>query len=351
MTQSKKTLIFILAAMLTFSFALAATANAKMVKKVDNFILFIDQSGSMAMKTADGKKKIDLALENIQTLNKTIPELDYNSGVYLFAPYQEQCAVKPYRKATLTSAVNAVNSDFEIFDRRTPMGEGFADISPVLSGLSGKTALIVFTDGRSNLGTNPVSMAKELKSRNGSDLCIHVVSYADNAAGEAVVNGIRNAFGCSVPADATTFASADALGKYARDVFYAEVADPAPAPTPAPAPVIMEKETISFNLNFGFDKYMIIDEMTPILSKAKEILQADPAATYVIEGHTDSTGAEAYNQGLSERRANSVKNWLIDNGISADRLESVGYGELRPEFDNTTKEGRRLNRRVEIRTN
>lgn len=350
MTQSKKLLLFTLAALLTFSFAMAATANAKMVKKVDNFILFVDQSGSMAMKTADGKKKIDLALENIQALNKAIPELDYNSGMYLFAPYQEQCAVKPYKKATIAAAASAVSTNFEIFNRQTPMGEGLADIAPVLSGTKGSTALIVFTDGNSNYGTDPVAVAKELKSRYGSNLCIHVVSYANDAAGEAVINGIRNAFGCSVPASAATFADAGALDKYARDVFYEEVADPAPAPAPAPAPIPMEKETISFNLNFGFDKYMIIDEMTPILSKAKAILQADPAATYVIEGHTDSTGAEAYNQGLSERRATSVKNWLIDNGIGADRLESVGYGELRPEFDNTTKEGRRLNRRVEIRT-
>jgi OOP family OmpA-OmpF porin len=176
-----------------------------------------------------------------------------------------------------------------------------------------------------------------------------VVSYASTPEGQAVVDGIRAAFPCSVPADGATFADATALNKYAKDVFYADVAEPAPAPAPvvAPAPA---KEVVSFNLNFGFDKYRITDEMIPVLEQAKMILDEDPAATYEISGHTDSTGTEAYNQGLSERRANSVMKWLTDNGISADRLEAKGYGELNPKYDNATKEGRKLNRRVDIQT-
>lgn len=348
MKNSKRLLLLALAALLTLSFAFAATANAKMVKKVDNFILFVDQSGSMAMKGDFKVKKIEMAVQNILALNTAIPELGYTSGVYLFAPYEEMCGMKPYAKSNVEGAAKAIDTDFDIFNRQTPMGAGLASIDGPLSSLSGKTALIIFTDGASNIGADPVARAQALYSKYGDRLCVHVISYADTDDGQAVIEGIRAAFPCTVPADAATFADAGALKRYARAVFYEEVADPAPAPKPAPVPMV--KETISFNLNFDFDKYQITEEMTPILSRAKALLEQDPSASYVISGHTDSTGSDAYNQGLSERRADSVMSWLTANGVGADRMEAVGYGEGQPKYDNTTKEGRRLNRRVEIQT-
>jgi len=67
-----------------------------------------------------------------------------------------------------------------------------------------------------------------------------------------------------------------------------------------------------------------------------------------VEGHTDSTGTHEYNQGLSEKRADSVKGYLVDNGVASSRVNAVGYGETRPKASNDTPEGRQLNRRVEI---
>ena len=69
----------------------------------------------------------------------------------------------------------------------------------------------------------------------------------------------------------------------------------------------------------------------------------------VIEGHTDSTGPDGYNQGLSERRAEAVQGYLVDHGVSPSNLSTVGYGEAQPVADNSTREGRALNRRVELR--
>lgn len=125
---------------------------------------------------------------------------------------------------------------------------------------------------------------------------------------------------------------------------------PAPAPVVAPAPVPVQKEIISFNLLFGFDKYEITDEMVPVLTQAKKILDEDMSASFEVMGHTCSMGSDTYNQKLSERRAASVKNWLVSNGIAAGRLQAVGYGESKPKYDNSTEESRKLNRRVEITT-
>jgi OOP family OmpA-OmpF porin len=69
----------------------------------------------------------------------------------------------------------------------------------------------------------------------------------------------------------------------------------------------------------------------------------------VVEGHTDSTGADAYNQALSERRANAVLKYLVDAGVPAARLSARGFGESEPVADNDTAEGRAQNRRVVLR--
>ncbi|NDV20424.1 OmpA family protein [Pseudodesulfovibrio sp. JC047] len=347
MNQSRKMLMLTLAAVMVFTFAMAATANAKMVKQVDNFIMFVDQSGSMAM-THDGlgEKKIEMAVKTMRAMNQAIPDLDYNSAVFMFAPFDTVCPPKAYNKATVDAAITKINTDFEIFNRNTPMGNGLADVAPVVASMSGKTALVIFTDGKSNIGADPVGVAQELHQTYGDNLCVHVVSFADTPAGDTIINGIRNAFPCSVVADAGTLMDQAAMDQYAEDVFYDVVADPVAVPVVTP----MAKEVVSFNLNFGFDKYEITDEMVPVLEQAKMILEEDTSAMYEVSGYTDSTGAEMYNQGLSERRANSVVKWMTDNGVDASRLEAKGYGETNPKYDNATKEGRRLNRRVEIQT-
>jgi OOP family OmpA-OmpF porin len=86
-----------------------------------------------------------------------------------------------------------------------------------------------------------------------------------------------------------------------------------------------------------------------------EIIKAYKSPNVTIAGHTDSKGAEDYNQKLSEKRAASVKSWLVKNaGINADIIKTIGYGESKPVAPNTKKdgsdnpEGRQKNRRVEI---
>ncbi len=86
----------------------------------------------------------------------------------------------------------------------------------------------------------------------------------------------------------------------------------------------------------------------PVLEAIVVIMQKYPASRFRIEGHTDSQGSAEYNQKLSERRANAVRDYLISKGISADRLEAIGYGETKPIATNRTAAGRAKNRRVEI---
>ena len=130
---------------------------------------------------------------------------------------------------------------------------------------------------------------------------------------------------------------------------------PAPPPPPAAAPpppppaaAPMKKKIVLRGVNFDFDKSNIRPDAVPILEQACKTLKEEPSIDVSCQGHTDSVGTEAYNQGLSERRANSVRNWLIKCGIPASRLTSKGFGEANPVASNDTAEGRAQNRRTEL---
>jgi len=99
---------------------------------------------------------------------------------------------------------------------------------------------------------------------------------------------------------------------------------------------------------FDTGKATIKPESVSVMVDIIQILNEYPSAKFTVEGHTDSVGSNQSNQRLSEARANSVLDFLINEGISANRLQAIGYGEEKPIAPNTTKIGRKQNRRVEI---
>lgn len=102
-------------------------------------------------------------------------------------------------------------------------------------------------------------------------------------------------------------------------------------------------------INFKFDSSVIEPSSSDILDRAVASLNEAKDVAVRIEGHCDSTGSDAYNQLLSERRANAVRDYLVAHGIAAQRLSVVGKGEGQPAASNDTEEGRYQNRRVEFR--
>jgi OOP family OmpA-OmpF porin len=139
----------------------------------------------------------------------------------------------------------------------------------------------------------------------------------------------------------------------------------APAPAPAPAPAVRPApppepsadrcaEVIRLRgVNFDFDRAEIRPDAAVILDEAATLLEDAlgdcPNRTVSVEGHTDAVGTDAYNQGLSERRANSVLDYLAGKGVPSSQLSARGFGASSPIATNETGEGRALNRRVELR--
>ena len=107
---------------------------------------------------------------------------------------------------------------------------------------------------------------------------------------------------------------------------------------------------VEFNSNilFGFDQSNLSDDAKTSLNKLVKILNDYPDTNIEVQGHTDSKGSAAYNQDLSERRANTVSVYLDGKNIKAGRLSIKGFGESAPKYENDTAEGRTENRRVEF---
>lgn len=113
---------------------------------------------------------------------------------------------------------------------------------------------------------------------------------------------------------------------------------------------VEEGIAVSFDsgLLFGFDSSTLRPEARENLEKLSQIINRDDDTILMIVGHTDSTGDENYNMRLSERRAQSAANFMISEGLSRDRVQIEGRGELEPIADNETETGQQENRRVEV---
>ena len=301
--------------------------------KIDNFILFVDQSGSMYQPHRDAKEIKELLVKKALTqMNDQIPQLGYKGGLYLFAPFAQRLPMGPYSRASMAAAIASIPDDQPVIGRTTPMGQGIADLSQVVGGLGGKTAVILLSDGEQNEGPDPVVSAQQLLSAH-PDLCIHVVSFADTAYGIGTNLQVA-AFGRCLYAEGTEFvAGGPKLEQFVREVFCG-------------AP--MKQKLVLRGVNFDFDKSTIQPEGKPVLDEAIRALNEQPNVRISVEGHTDAIGSDAYNQRLSERRAQAVVDYLAAGGVARSRMTARGFGESRPVASNDTADGRAQNRRVEF---
>jgi len=106
--------------------------------------------------------------------------------------------------------------------------------------------------------------------------------------------------------------------------------------------------TVRNEILFDFDSAALRRSSRDELQEMAEVFNRYDDTTIVVAGHTDSTGSAAYNRRLSDRRANSVSNYLEDLGVRGSRLDAYGYGESKPKATNGTASGRQRNRRVEL---
>ncbi|WP_312517470.1 OmpA family protein [Stutzerimonas nitrititolerans] len=138
-----------------------------------------------------------------------------------------------------------------------------------------------------------------------------------------------------------------ANGTEEQTVAVVEAVEPIPTAEVEPEPVA-EAVRVELDVKFDFDRAEVKSGSYDDIRNLADFMKEYGQTSTVVEGHTDSVGTDAYNQRLSERRANAVRDVLVNqHGLDSSRIEAVGYGESRPVADNATEEGRAINRRVE----
>jgi len=241
-----------------------------------------------------------------------------------FKPYYE---LKRYDQAAYAEAIEQL----PVRPTGPPMLQrGLMKLEHLL-GLPGRTQVFLFSDGKHStapeLEPEPLAQARMLAKK--YDVCFNIVSSATTVKEKKLLDDIASVNNCSQVFDFdTVFAKPEhLLGK-----------------------LYMDTEQAGFNnVLFDFDQSNIKAEFKPTLDKLGQFLLDQPSTYVVLSGFCDSIGTEAYNIGLSKRRAESVRNYLSKRfKINKDRMLPYWYGYANPVASNDTPEGRAQNRRVTI---
>jgi OOP family OmpA-OmpF porin len=316
------------------------TQAPELVKTADNFIILFDSSSSM--NEPYGKTnmtKLAAAKEILKEKNKTLPDLDYNAGLYLVSNFKPIYAVQKYDREKVAAALDQLP---EKGSGPTLFVESLSKLRDVLKGLSGRTVVFLFTDGEYTPTPGmkkPSQIAKELADKH--DVCFYVISTAKGAHHKEIFKNVASINPCSrvVPFEYL-------LGRpeYMTGALY-EI----------DVKTIETVKTIDYlagfkvdNVRFDFNSSVIPSASHEELNKLGDFLREHPNTYVVLSGYTDITGSDEYNLWLARRRAEKVQNYLSQySGVSIGRIITQWYGKKDPVADNTTEEGRQQNRRVE----
>ena len=233
----------------------------------------------------------------------------------------------------------------------SPFGSSPLDVAIMAAGsdlraVQGKTALVIFTDGE-DMDNAPVKAAASVKSQYGNNLCIYTVQIGDDKNGAKILDQIAQAGECGFFVKGDDLASDGGMTNFVEKIFLTgkrQIMKEASVRREAPA---SKEVSIELLVEFDTGKAIVKPKYNSEIKKVADVMKEYPDTTVVIEGYTDNVGKEAANVRLSQRRADSIKVYLVKKfGIDSSRLKAIGYGPNRPIASNATKEGRQKNRRV-----
>jgi len=325
----------VLAAALVLSYAVAAAAApVNCTKKIESFDFVVDYSGSMMMKNTKLKKdKILVAKDIMHRINADIPNQQFNAGLHTISPNGTILKQGPWDRATMDMAIDKLKSNFDVFGRMTYMGDSLSKYQSYLSSLKRDAAIILFTDGGNNTGMDLAEVARQIYAQQ-RNLTIHIVDFSETPEEVATVKALAALNPNAQCVRAEDLAKSDAdLERFVIAVFCGQAKQ--------------ESVLVLRGVNFAFDSYALDAKAQGILNEAAALIKENPGKRVVLRGWTDSKGSDSYNARLSQNRANSVKSYLATQGVPASRMTAIGSGKSF-KYDNSTEEGRYMNRRTEV---
>jgi outer membrane protein OmpA-like peptidoglycan-associated protein len=302
-----------------------------LLKKVDSFAFVVDTSGSMMMtSTALEERKIDLAKRLAGLINDRIPELDYAAGLYTVTPAATSIQPAAWNRLALGTAVAKLPRNLPIYARLTALGDDVAALQSSAGGLR-NGAVILLSDGYKNLGEDAIAAFRSLLQASGAKL--YIISFADTKIGKATLEQLAALSSTSVYDGGELLYNPVALDSFVETVFYK-----------ATTPVIID------SVYFDTAKWNLKPEAVAILDNAIVTINNIPRGvrTVEVEDYADAQGGVGLaNKVLSERRASSVKEYLVSKGVPTAKIYERG-NNVSFKFNNATVPGRHDNRRADL---
>jgi OmpA-OmpF porin, OOP family len=375
--------------------------------KTNHFIILLDASGSMG-DTHEENQKVFLAKEAVRRIHRTIPNIPLEGALRTFGNAESPFAFQSDLLHRFSD--EGAERDFEETlntveaGGKSPLGLAITETIADLKPLTGKTAVIIVTDGI--LADDPVPPARNLKATYGEAVCIYTVFVGDHGTGRRVMEAVTRTGECGFMVDAEAIFPPEGAAAFVKEVFLTDIADrdgdgvpddrdqcpDSPAGSPVDAdgcpPVLSKPEPepkgvsvqvvrdrdgdgipdetdecprtptgarvdargcwIIEHIRFDTNQSKVKPEYRSVLDAVAAILKVNPDFMVVAQGHTDNVGSAAYNMALSLQRARAVEDYLLKVGVPANRVTTIGYGFTEPIAPNSAPEGRANNRRVNM---
>jgi OOP family OmpA-OmpF porin len=318
---------------------------AGQVQCADNFVVLFDSSDSMnPYYDPAGLSRLDFEKKTVSEMIQTIPaDLKLNAALRAFgaekvggdeATWLVQ-GMTSFKKAEFQKALDKIGKRGL---GRTPIGRALAGAGGDLKGLSGRSAIILFSDFEEIEGVDDIrpksvieNIAK-LKADYGDRVCIYPVQIGKNPVARKLAEQIVADGKCGFVENADNLVTPAAMAAYVQKVFFCPP-PPKPVeekaavvPPPPMVPAVSKLDAVYFD----YDKFDLKPEAREALKKNADWLSKNPGKKVVIEGNCDERGTNEYNMALGQRRAESAAKYLKSLGVGAERISTISYGEDKP---------------------
>ena len=334
------------------------------------FTILVDLSSSMRhMAPCNGMVKEEAVATLLRKINRRLPNLPYTASLRVFGYKQAWTrddyttlyfGPAPYNAKEMEWAI----SELAAADSISPFASALDAADNELKGMGDPKAVLMFADFEPVTGSgDPVHSAANEHRRYGRNLAIYTFYVSRHAEAPELARDVAQAGGGQAYDICRLLEDEAAFEKMMMDIFgpggdtcpdydgdgVCDQDDLCPN-TPAGVPVDGRGCWIAaYSQFFDFDKAVVKSAYLPRIRRAAEVLNNNPGLPpLIVAGYTDNVGTSEYNLDLGRRRAEAVKELLVEYGVSADRLRVESFGETRPITTNETEEGRARNRRVEF---
>ena len=336
--------------------------SGQLVQKTDNFIVLIDKSASMGQLQGKPMVNETTRLNHAKTTTKnmvaTMPAIKMDAGLRTFWD-KETTRIYGMQSLVKEGYMTAIDTIAMPYGR-TPMAEAITAAGKDIKGARGNSAIIIVSDFSETPGVDDIrpeavmAAITQVNADYGDTLCVYAIQVGYTLNGkefsEQIVQNVEG--GYAVNAD--KLANPAAMGVFVERVIKGDclryrqiVAKPKEKVVIVAAEPKVEEKVVAAvaetkaeekvivlafeDVHFDFDKSTLKPEAQTLLKRNVQMLKDNPNAKVRIAGYTSAAGTPAYNQSLSERRAEAVQKYLINEGIiTPDRLSTIGYGEADP---------------------